>query len=861
VQEMRGGCRQAPRSLPPALRRSHARSPWRGAVLVAFALLLAHAHPGLADPPKDKRRAPGAVPNEAYPLELRKQVVEGLTKASEHLFGLQEKDGSWPGSHHASRAEWPGGPTALALHALLEAGAKPLDPRIERGFVYLRSVPHDKTYQAAATLLALWARHAERHADYREILEPDGGDDPQARAALRKPEHRADFALAKVCFETLLEAQHENGAFGYGGPTRWDTSNMQYGLLGLRAAREFGFKVKTDVWVSAMRFLIEWQEPDGPETALKTTVVEGDYRLAFSEKARARGFGYFPSTPTNPQRPYATTTAGCVASLLLLQDELDSSLRFRTKDRERTRAAIRDGLAWLQNWLRDHTSGHYNGGATWFDYLFLYELERIGVLGHVRFIGSHDWYLVGARELVESQRADGGWGPNIVLDTAWAVLFLKRASFRARRGAITPSEPNRSAPGGGAPPDACGEATAELAKAEALHRGGISASEDGFEKESADLVREGLRLLTQARDLLAPLSENERLPAADRDLALELLADAEGRIDEAEDWLAGPRAPAPEPIPVPPDVSPSPLAEPSLPEQVPSPPPPSPLAGPPGLGGPSVEVPSKESFTTLTGWCRAVGRLRDAAASATVRAILARRVAEEAGVIGLPMLLAWFETEADPGARAAVHEGLAHIGTAQVASAMVASARRDRATRWDDAVDVICRCLEMPDDDEPERPFVRAIRRFHRLKEPRLTTQIQNRLFAMGREGVAALGQVLYVADFGHHDLTIAQLSVQKDRRAVPPLVYKMNRFLFAYRVQLPAHQALLRMGWHAVPELINRLDDGAAGTWISWTLRKITTETMGTDKRKWSEWWKRERVRHPEVVLQEDRPGRSTPR
>jgi hypothetical protein len=67
-------------------------------------------------------------------------------------------------------------------------------------------------------------------------------------------------------------------------------------------------------------------------------------------------------------------------------------------------------------------------------------------------------------------------------------------------------------------------------------------------------------------------------------------------------------------------------------------------------------------------------------------------------------------------------------------------------------------------------------------------------------------------------------------------------------------------MGWYAVPELIDHLDDKAAGIWISWTLRKITGETMGTDKRKWHDWWKGASLHHPELFDDpEERPGGGT--
>ena len=239
------------------------------------------------------------------------------------------------------------------------------------------------------------------------------------------------------------------------------------------------------------------------------------------------------------------------------------------------------------------------------------------------------------------------------------------------------------------------------------------------------------------------------------------------------------------------------------------------------------------------------------------RAILARHMGAEAGVHAIPVLVSLFRTEADPKAREGVHEALALVGTSRVPGEMEGFARNDAEKHWANALDVLYRGLERPERAEPEKPWCRAIRAFHELKERKLTLRIVERLDAMGTEGIAALGEVLYVEDIGYHDHTIGLLAKKRDRRAVPPLVFKLNRFAFEAMEQMPAHKALLAMGWYAVPELIDHLDDKAAGIWISWTLRKITGETMGTDKRKWHDWWKSASVHHPELFDDpEERPG-----
>ena len=268
----------------------------------------------------------------------------------------------------------------------------------------------------------------------------------------------------------------------------------------------------------------------------------------------------------------------------------------------------------------------------------------------------------------------------------------------------------------------------------------------------------------------------------------------------------------------------------------------------PQANAPIEPLPKRPSGQRVEVWLRKVIAQYERTEDEEARATYAHDIMREGGVNALRAMFKLFEGEELPPVREAIHEALASFGTSRVANQMRSYATRDHERHWHHALDVIYRCLRKPDGVERERPFQRAIRAFHRLEERALTRRIIWELDQMGKEGVAALGEVIYVPNFGYHDHVIGLLGGKADRRAVPPLVYKMNRFKFEYRVQLPAHRALLQLGWHAVEELIDRLDDKAAGIWISWTLRKITTETMGTDKRKWHDWWKSEKKRHPEL-------------
>ncbi len=274
-----------------------------------------------------------------------------------------------------------------------------------------------------------------------------------------------------------------------------------------------------------------------------------------------------------------------------------------------------------------------------------------------------------------------------------------------------------------------------------------------------------------------------------------------------------------------------------------------------------VKIPEMKPGERIGSWCRRVRKVYDASDDPLGQAALARGMATKGGVNALPTLYDLFQKEAHAEARVGVHEALATVGTSRVANKMATYASRSKEKHWANALDVIYLCLEKPERNEPEKPYLRAIRAFHKLKNRKLSLGIQKHLHGMGVPGTAALGEIIYVEDFGYHDYTIGLLATKQDRRAVPPLVHKMNRFKFEGRVQRPAHEALLRMGWYAVPELVERLNDKAAGIWVSWTLRKITGETMGTDRRKWRDWWAKERVRHPELFDDPDeRPDGGKP-
>ena len=76
---------------------------------------------------------------------------------------------------------------------------------------------------------------------------------------------------------------------------------------------------------------------------------------------------------------------------------------------------------------------NFGAGQQW-KFYYLYGLERVGRLAGIRFFGTHDWYRLGAEELVHSQDRFGGFWQGAlmehndppVLATSFAILFLAK---------------------------------------------------------------------------------------------------------------------------------------------------------------------------------------------------------------------------------------------------------------------------------------------------------------------------------------------------------------------------------------------------------------------------------------------------
>ena len=388
-------------------------------------------------------RAEGAIPRDRAFVE---RVNEAIERGAAWLRGRVLRDGSF-GEFPA----YPGAQTAMAYLTLRVCGVPREDAQMERTYATLRREIERawdddrlRTYTAALAMMAI-----EQHG--RPAAPGDGAGAHETRL------DDADRDLMRDLVRFLDGNQTSGGGWRYGSKVGrysgarvndadYDHSNTQYALLGLKSASRCGVEVDADVYLKALRHLIEAQQPDGPEVP---RVAFGEQGTTFADaRDRARGWGYFTLENERDGGPlrraraskspaYGSMTAGSLGAVVICRSELLGRPGYpRSLDAE-AETAIWDGIAWLGRNFSVSANPHFQG---WHLY-YLYALERAGVLAGVDWMGEHDWYLKGAEHLLGAQQADGSWrdaGSDLV-NTCFALLFLKRGTLPVARGAVTPS--------------------------------------------------------------------------------------------------------------------------------------------------------------------------------------------------------------------------------------------------------------------------------------------------------------------------------------------------------------------------------------------------------------------------------------
>jgi hypothetical protein len=312
------------------------------------------------------------------------KVDDAVKRGVAWLYSQQKPTGQWENDlkRNGTGHDWVemqgvsyGGYTALCVFALLEAGEKPGDPRLEKAVAFLRTCDMFSTY--AVGLRAMAFSKLPQNAENRAVLQKD-----------------AERLLGGIIKQGGARGlwDYESGIPGQPRPESGtiDLSISQFGVLGLWAAVQAGANVPIDTW---KLFDEAWRKQQLPDGAWSYDGEERNIR--------------------------ATMTAAGVATLLIVQDVLGTPAQIAAKDG--VDLNISRGIGKLS---RSFPETAQMGAYAW------YGVERVGTAGGLQRIGPYDWYEIGARRLLQTQSEDGGWpdggapGMTRLPETAMSILFL-----------------------------------------------------------------------------------------------------------------------------------------------------------------------------------------------------------------------------------------------------------------------------------------------------------------------------------------------------------------------------------------------------------------------------------------------------
>jgi hypothetical protein len=207
--------------------------------------------------------------------------------------------------------------------------------------------------------------------------------------------------------ESWRKVALRDNQFDIGG---WDNSNTQFAVLALWVAQRHGVPIARTSQLVETHFR-RTQLSDIPDPLGKNLTLDGSWFYDYHRNSSG-----WPSM----------TCSGLLA-LAVAHGVADPAMVQKVKPKEDT--AIQRGLAMLAREIErpDDSRPH--------DYYFLWSLERVGVLYNLPKIGGKDWYAWGRKELLAKQQDDGSWrggtswGGNNIVDTCFALLFLKQANL------------------------------------------------------------------------------------------------------------------------------------------------------------------------------------------------------------------------------------------------------------------------------------------------------------------------------------------------------------------------------------------------------------------------------------------------
>lgn len=316
--------------------------------------------------------------------QLRIRVLQSIDMAQKALVKMQSRDGSWPTTHYTGNQI---GLTSLVTLSLLNSGMSPDSEPIRRALTWLKSADHDPipTYDISLAIMALAA-----------------SNDPTVKGKISRLADR---------LESYQHHGAEGGTWGYhGDDSRYDNSNTQFAILGLREAYYAGVPISREVWQRSQEHFLRAQ--NGPV-----------------DSPNGSGWSYTPGDTTTGSMSVAGIASLTTTSAALQDDrdvDPDGHINCCGRAEDPAQLAIESGTRWLSRHFRVRS----NPGSENWPLYYMYGLERAGRFTGQRFFGEHDWYREGAEFLVSGQSVrEGIWvsrQEDQVAGTSLGLLFLAK---------------------------------------------------------------------------------------------------------------------------------------------------------------------------------------------------------------------------------------------------------------------------------------------------------------------------------------------------------------------------------------------------------------------------------------------------
>jgi hypothetical protein len=343
--------------------------------------------------------------------EKRGDELEKFGVTAEQINRAIERGAAYLASHYKGENKM-GGDDYLGAYALIHTSLYHTNTKLREKIIdllrrddWLKS--GQAVYAAGLRALALEAtKDPELKPLAREVAEylveaqgPDGSWRYREEVKLTPiPEAPAETSGLSVSGgEPLDEAPKGEmvAKKGTGRGGNGDNSCTQFAVLGLHAAARCGFSVPRETW----------------ERCLKETE---------KRQNKDESWGYHGSSNTGT----GSMTCAAICTMTLCRAYLGEK---NPAENEKIQAAIQ--------WLAANFSVSTNPKSPQWPLYYLYSVERVGVFCATESIGKHRWYPMGAKHLVDIQRADGAWdvgtgSPEI--ETSFALLFLTRATAPVR---------------------------------------------------------------------------------------------------------------------------------------------------------------------------------------------------------------------------------------------------------------------------------------------------------------------------------------------------------------------------------------------------------------------------------------------